>query len=314
LALIGSMLPLPDKQTRLLVIAPHPDDETIGAGGLLQQVREAGGEVRIWLLTDGDNNPWPQRWLERRLWIGAAERERWGRRRRNEVTQALAALGIAPEQLEGFSWPDMGLTGRLKGQFAAMLDLLEVRLRAWCPNVVVLPDLGDRHPDHGAAHVLARLAMARESLAPTLLTYLVHGGAMAGAGEILKIDPVHQDAKRRAMEAHASQTALSGTRMRQLIERPEAFTRVEIGRGSPSSYSLPWRPAPWLKPLLRLTLASPSGVRSWSWRRAPLIEQGEGQVMLSPEIVATAGPHFVKLHMNLPSPWIFDVWGWHEIS
>ena len=308
------MLPVPDKQTRLLVIAPHPDDETIGAGGLLQQVREAGGEVRIWLLTDGDNNPWPQRWLERRLWIGAAERERWGRRRRQEVAQALAALGIAPEQLEGFSWPDMGLTGRLKGQFAAMLDLFEVRLRAWCPNVVVLPDLGDHHPDHGAAHVLARLALAREALSPVLLTYLVHGGAAAGAGEALAIAAAHQAAKRQAMEAHVSQTALSGKRMRQWVEQPEAFTRIETGRGTLSSPTLPWRPSPWLRPLLTLTLASPSGVRSWSWRRAPLIDAGEGRVALSPEIVSAPGPHFVKLHMDVPSPWIFDVWGWHEIS
>ena len=53
-------------QTRLLVIAPHPDDETLGCGLLLQQVLAAGGEVRIILMTDGDNNPWPQRCLERR--------------------------------------------------------------------------------------------------------------------------------------------------------------------------------------------------------------------------------------------------------
>lgn len=308
------MLPIPDKQTRLLVIAPHPDDETIGAGGLLQQVREAGGEVRIWLLTDGDNNPWPQRWLERRVWIGAAERERWGRRRRNEVAQALAALGVAAEQLEGFSWPDMGLTGRLRGQFAAMLDLFEVRLRAWCPNVVVLPDLGDHHPDHGVAHVLARLALAREALSPLLLTYLVHGGATAGSGEALAIAPAHQAAKRQALEAHTSQTALSGTRMRQWVERPEAFTRIESRRGAPLSSVLPWRPAAALRPALKLTLASPSGVRSWPWRRAPLIDQGEGRVALSAELITAPGPHFVKLHMDIPSPWIFDVWGWHEIS
>src|SRR5262245_29481661 len=39
---------------RLLVIAPHPDDETIGAGGLIQRVVAKGGSVRVVLLTAGD--------------------------------------------------------------------------------------------------------------------------------------------------------------------------------------------------------------------------------------------------------------------
>ena len=41
--------------SRLLVIAPHPDDETIAAAGLLQAARAAGARVGVWLLTDGEN-------------------------------------------------------------------------------------------------------------------------------------------------------------------------------------------------------------------------------------------------------------------
>ena len=75
-AIPASGLPAFSAQTRLLMVAPHPDDETIATGLLIQQVLAAGGEVRILLLTAGDNNPWPQRWLERRVWIGAADRQR----------------------------------------------------------------------------------------------------------------------------------------------------------------------------------------------------------------------------------------------
>jgi len=43
--------------TRLLIFAPHPDDEVIAAGGLIQQAREAGGTVRVVYITSGDSYP-----------------------------------------------------------------------------------------------------------------------------------------------------------------------------------------------------------------------------------------------------------------
>jgi len=39
-----------------MVVAPHPDDEVLGAGGLIQQAVAAGAEVRIVYLTNGDHN------------------------------------------------------------------------------------------------------------------------------------------------------------------------------------------------------------------------------------------------------------------
>src|SRR5437660_6708826 len=43
--------------TRLLIVAPHPDDEALGAGGLIQRVVAAGGSVRVVLITSGDAFP-----------------------------------------------------------------------------------------------------------------------------------------------------------------------------------------------------------------------------------------------------------------
>src|SRR5262245_15878805 len=43
--------------TRLLLVAPHPDDETLGAGGLIQRVQATGGVVKVVYLTDGDGYP-----------------------------------------------------------------------------------------------------------------------------------------------------------------------------------------------------------------------------------------------------------------
>src|SRR5262245_43450761 len=43
--------------TRLLVFSPHPDDETLGAGGLIQRVLDAGGAVKVVFMTSGDGFP-----------------------------------------------------------------------------------------------------------------------------------------------------------------------------------------------------------------------------------------------------------------
>ncbi len=53
-AVAAPTAPYIERRERLLVIAPHPDDETIGAGGLIQRVRQNGGEVRVVLVTAGD--------------------------------------------------------------------------------------------------------------------------------------------------------------------------------------------------------------------------------------------------------------------
>ncbi|KKR86620.1 MAG: hypothetical protein UU34_C0012G0018 [Candidatus Curtissbacteria bacterium GW2011_GWA1_41_11] len=43
------------KKQKLLVIAPHPDDEVIGCGGLIAKIKDAGGQVYVLFLTVGDS-------------------------------------------------------------------------------------------------------------------------------------------------------------------------------------------------------------------------------------------------------------------
>src|SRR5689334_18241615 len=98
---------------RLLILAPHPDDESIASGGLIQIARAAGAAVRVLVLTDGDNNPWPQRWIEKRWRIDAAARARWGARRREEARAAMRILGLGDEVAGFLGLPDLGLTDLL---------------------------------------------------------------------------------------------------------------------------------------------------------------------------------------------------------
>lgn len=86
-----------DADTKLLVIAPHPDDETLSSGGLMQQTREAGGQVKVIYLTDGDGYPEGVRYKitlsrRRRVTIAATgASESWKRVRRSPNWASRAA-------------------------------------------------------------------------------------------------------------------------------------------------------------------------------------------------------------------------------
>lgn len=301
-----------NSHSRLLVVAPHPDDETIATGELIQHVRQAGGEVEILLLTDGDNNPWPQRWLERRLWVGPAERERWGRRRRGEVAQALRTLGLEAGLIP-LGLPDMGVTAWVRFHLDVLLEHVAGRLEAFRPTHVAIPSLGDRHPDHGAAHVLMRLALARwTQSAPMVLTYLVHGrDPRQGEVAVLPVEPRMHAVKMAALAAHASQMALSGERMRGLADRSEEFRKIRTLRREGGV--LPWQLATIRKPWLKLTIVDGEGARSYRGTLAPVRASSEGGSMLELPPPPPGSPRFAKLHMDVRWPWIFDRWGWCEV-
>jgi N-acetyl-1-D-myo-inositol-2-amino-2-deoxy-alpha-D-glucopyranoside deacetylase len=305
-------LPNFSTQTRLLVVAPHPDDETIAAGLLIQQVQAAGGEVQILLLTAGDNNPWPQRWLERRVQIRGADRQRWGRRRHAEILQALQQLDVSSSALQALGWPDMGITDCLLRPENAAVPVLAAAIRQFRPSLIAMPSLADHHPDHSAAHVLVRLALAGQAEPPQLLAYLVHGDAPRRRFMEVRGSPGQLAKKLTALTAHHSQMALSGNRMRHLAARPERYAEVSATSKKMSS-ALPWQPSAWLQPWLRLSVAGAGGVQSWRWREAPLQRDSDGFYHLPPLAAVDATPRFAKLAWDLPSPWIFDHWGWCEL-
>jgi LmbE family N-acetylglucosaminyl deacetylase len=307
---------------RILLFTPHPDDESLAAGGLVQAALGQGARVDIVQVTDGDNNPWPQRWLERRLFIGAEARRRWGLRRRAEVKAALGELGLPATALQCLGWPDMGVTACLRDGGVAAIDAFAARIAAASADVIVLPALGDRHPDHSACHVLVRLALARlqaasRPLPSSCLEYLVHGrDGDAGTRVDIALDAAMQARKRAAVLAHQSQVALSRGRLLSRVGPRESFRCVAFAAGEPKrELQLPWRPSVAMRPWLRLTLAHADGVQAWPLAAAPLARDRDGGWRLClPDTVGAYGPLFVKLETRLPSPWIFDHWGWYRLD
>jgi LmbE family N-acetylglucosaminyl deacetylase len=205
------------------IVAPHPDDESIATGGLIQAARAAGAEVRVVVLTDGDANVWPQRWIEKRWRIDAVARARWGARRREEARDAMRVLGLDQGAAVFLGLPDLGLTGLLMRAEPAVPTALRREFATFAPTCVVLPALGDRHPDHSAANILVRLALLGiDAKFPRLLEFAVHGGVADGS-VACELDASRKDRKRAAILAHATQMRLSGKRFLRYAGAVEIF-------------------------------------------------------------------------------------------
>jgi LmbE family N-acetylglucosaminyl deacetylase len=208
------------------VLAPHPDDESIACAGLLLAARDCGAARSVVVVTDGDNNPWPQRWAEKRWRIDAAARARWGARRRAEAESALGVLDVAPQGRHFLGLPDSELTSLLMRD-TGFVAQIEQRLAQFGPTHLALPALADRHPDHSAVHVAARMAIARAGLSPRLLIYAVHGDAADGAATRLALSEAMQRAKREAILRHETQMRLSGKRFLRFARAEEGYAPAQ---------------------------------------------------------------------------------------
>ena len=129
--------------SRLVVVAPHPDDEILGAGGLLAAAARAGREILLAAVTDGQaSHPGSGKWPEAEL---AAQRRR-------ESAEALEVLGAGAAAVRRLGFPDGGVAARTAALTTALAGLL------MASDVVVSPWRFDGHPDHEATGYATALA------------------------------------------------------------------------------------------------------------------------------------------------------------
>src|SRR5271168_3886131 len=84
---------------RIIVVAPHPDDEVLGAGGLIQQACAVGAEVHVIYLTSGDHNQIAFKIYKLRLHLSPSQYIAFGELRHREAAAATALLGLTRDQL-----------------------------------------------------------------------------------------------------------------------------------------------------------------------------------------------------------------------
>jgi LmbE family N-acetylglucosaminyl deacetylase len=114
----GVRLEVPEK-LHLLVVAPHPDDETLGAAGLMQRVKKLGGRVSVAYLTSGDGYVDGVELETNRLRPRAEDFVDYGEMRLREALRALQAMSVRPKRLLIFGFPDGGLVDLLTTYWSA---------------------------------------------------------------------------------------------------------------------------------------------------------------------------------------------------
>ena len=221
-------------RSRLLLFAPHPDDESLACSILLQRAVHAGAVVRVVYVTDGDDNPWPQRVLERKWRLNATDRRRWGRLRRTEALAALRVLGVNGSAARFLALPDQKLTAVLTCGCQSALERFVGIIADWEPTDLLMPSICDTHPDHSALAVMLRLVLSESFLAPmargqmAVWSYVVHGKSPAFLDCAEKICDSHSEAatKLRAIRCHKTQLKLSRKRFLAYAGRPERLVKV----------------------------------------------------------------------------------------
>ena len=199
--------------TRLLVVAPHPDDETLGAGGLMQRVREMGGRVHVVYLTDGDGYPEGVQVEDHVESPTARDYRGYGRRRRAEARAALNTLKLGRYSYTFLGFPDGGLCrltrqywsdrrGAYRSPYTRLdrppkveqlvpdteyrgEDLTQELARIigdYRPTLTLVPRREDQHADHCAAwyfvaDALGDVKRVQPDFDTDLVNYIIHWNA-----------------------------------------------------------------------------------------------------------------------------------------
>lgn len=203
----------PDATRRVLVVAPHCDDETLGAGGLIAEASCAGARVTVAFLTNGDGFRVAATRALGEVHLQPDDFVRFAELRQREALRAVAELGVPEAHAVFLGFPDRGLkplwerhwssrapyrsayTGRLRSPYrrgftpgtlytgASLVSDLTRLLKIVRPTEIYVTHPGDDHPDHAVAPAFVQAALEeirREGLAWSRETrihyYIVHRG------------------------------------------------------------------------------------------------------------------------------------------
>ncbi len=193
---------------RILVFAPHPDDESLGVGGLIARAVEKNATVMVVIVTDGSSSHSSSAYSKLKTNLNVIGNISLPELRHNETLNALKNLGVNEKNVIFLGYPDVGLgplfeiywdynnTYRSANDFNKLnyssysfsyeknapyagvnvVKNMQTIIKDFKPTIVVYPDDGDDHPDHWATSAFVRYSLMGLNYTGTEYTYLVHKG------------------------------------------------------------------------------------------------------------------------------------------
>ncbi len=191
---------------RVLIIAPHPDDEVLGTGGVIQAAVAMKVPVRVVFMTNGDNNELSFSVYRNHPVLFPAAVRSMGEVRHDEAIAACRILGLKEEDLVFFGYPDFGLMPMFVAYWGVVtpfenmltrvtavpyrnafrpgaayrgdeiLSDLKSAIKTFRPTKIFVSHPADENPDHRGAYLFTRVALwdLEPDLKPELWPYLVH--------------------------------------------------------------------------------------------------------------------------------------------
>ncbi len=195
-----------NSQDRILILAPHPDDEVLGCGGVIQKAKEMELPVKVVFLTYGDQNQWSFILYRKRPVIMPEAVRQMGLVRHDEAIEADKVLGLPPEQLLFLGYPDFctlaiwySYWGNCQPARSILTDVravpyanafrpgapykadeilkdLKTIILDFKPTKIFLSHPADQNPDHQSLYLFTRVALwdLQNQINPEIYPYLIH--------------------------------------------------------------------------------------------------------------------------------------------
>lgn len=203
----------PPVRGRVLVLAPHPDDETIGVGGTIALHRKLGDPVHAIFLTAGTSGD-P---------TGLVDKTEYAAIRQREARAAAAVLGI--EGLEFWGFPDNYEV--TENDIAAIVPRLAEAIERYGPDVIYSPHHLEQHSDHHAVAMILERTMTTLRTRPSVFGYEVWSACDA---EIVIDVSAEYATKMAALRCYPSQ--LEHTDIERFISGLNAYRAVFLAKGA----------------------------------------------------------------------------------
>jgi LmbE family N-acetylglucosaminyl deacetylase len=191
---------------KTLVVAPHPDDESLGCGGAIALLRQFGYEVTILTMSDGTlSHPNSLKYPAEKL------RDL----REQEMLAALEILDVRPDKVTFFRFRDRRVPNETSADFESAVTKISEYLKINQPETILIPWRRDPHPDHRATWEIFNRANEILGRRFRILEYPIWLWEMAENKDLpieknIKISRLDiggvTETKQRAIRAHVSQT------------------------------------------------------------------------------------------------------------